>query len=211
MVKAGNGKFIVFEGIDGAGKSTQVARLSSRLRSMSYEIYDTFEPTDSQIGSLIRQIMTGQVESNHRTIASLFVADRIDHLLNSKNGILKKIIAGQNVISDRFYFSSYAYHSPYVDMDWVIDANRISSDVLKPDLNIFIDIDPQESIKRISNNRSHIELYENIEMMKKVRSGYFKAFDKLKNIEKIVIIDGNDSVENIEKKIWDEVKGLFTK
>ena len=84
------GIFIAFEGIDGSGKSTQVARLAKRLRSMDYKVYETFEPTDSPIGSLIHQIMIGRIQAGQETIASLFVADRVDHLLNDINGILKK-------------------------------------------------------------------------------------------------------------------------
>lgn len=209
LAKNLKGKFIAFEGIDGSGKSTQIARLANRLRSKKFKVYETFEPTDSPIGSLIHQIMTGRIKAGHRTIAALFVADRIDHLLNEVNGIVHKIERGIVVLNDRYYFSSYAYHSPHVDMDWVIRANSISADVLRPDLNIFIDIDPETGFERLNKERMHLELYENIETMKKVREFYFRAFDKLNNEENVIIIDGNDTPDNIEMKIWDKVKYLF--
>ena len=204
------GKFVAFEGIDGSGKSTQIARLASRLRANKYTVYETFEPTDSPIGSLIHQIMTGRIKAGHRTIAALFVADRIDHLTNEVNGIINKIGKGIVVLSDRYYFSSYAYHGPHVDMDWVIKANSINSNVLRPDLNVFIDIDPEIGIERLNNERTHLELYENIENMKEVKKFYFKAFDKMNNEENVIIINGNNTPDNIEMKIWNKVKYLFS-
>lgn len=203
------GIFLAFEGIDGSGKSTQMYRLSKRLKSKGFTVYETFEPTDSPIGSLIHQIMTGRITANHETIAALFVADRIDHILNDNNGILSKIDQGVIVLSDRYYFSSYAYHSPHIDMDWVIDANSICSSILKPDINIFIDVSPENCIKRLQQERIHLELYENISSMKKVRDYYFKSFEKLKEEEKIEIIKGEGSPDTIEESIWKSVQYLF--
>jgi len=83
--------FIAFEGIDGCGKSTQVKLLTESLKNAGHRVYSTYEPTDSPIGSVIRNIFKHRIEADHRTIAGLFVADRLDHLLNKTNGILKKI------------------------------------------------------------------------------------------------------------------------
>ena len=83
--------FIALEGIDGSGKSTQVKLLSDHLKSAGHKVYATFEPTDSPIGSVIRNIFKHIIEADHRTIAALFAADRLDHLLNKTNGILKKL------------------------------------------------------------------------------------------------------------------------
>ncbi len=203
------GKFIAFEGIDGSGKSTQVSRLANRLRSKNIKVYETFEPTDSPIGSLIHQIMIGRILTEHKTIAGLFVADRIDHLMNETNGIIHKINSGTTVLSDRYYFSSYAYHSPHVDMDWVINANSISADAIRPHINIFLDINPELGFERLKKERTHLELYENIESMKKVRNCYFKSFEKQKNVENILIVNGEDTEDNIENKIWNEINHLF--
>ncbi|MCP4673516.1 MAG: dTMP kinase, partial [Desulfobacula sp.] len=81
------GKFIVFEGIDGSGKSTQIQNISKRLKTQGLKAYTTFEPTDGPVGSLIRQMLSGEIKIDQRTIASLFAADRTDHLTNKKNGI----------------------------------------------------------------------------------------------------------------------------
>ena len=203
------GAFIAFEGIDGSGKSTQIRMLSNRLQEKGIYCYTTMEPTDSPIGSLIHQIMTGRVKTDNKVLAGLFVADRLDHLLNDVNGILSKINEGITVITDRYYFSSYAYHSVDMSMDWVIEANRQSKEILQPTINIFIDVDPDTAIERIAKNRFHQELFEKKSRLVKVREKYKEAFDKLKNEETYIVIDGNKSEEEIAEEIWNEVKEYF--
>ena len=143
MIKQDKGRFIVFEGIDGSGKSTQIQNISKRLKAENLKVYTTFEPTDGPVGSLIRQMLSGEIATDQRTIASLFAADRTDHLTNQKNGIKQKVDQGEIVLCDRYYFSSYAYHAQYIDMEWVIHANSLNAEILKPDLTIFIDADPE--------------------------------------------------------------------
>lgn len=123
------GNFIAFEGIDGSGKSTQIRLLSERMKAEGICCYTTMEPTDSPIGSLIHQIMTGRIKTDNKVIAALFAADRLDHLLNDVDGIVHKINEGITVLTDRYYFSSYAYHSVDMPMDWVIKANEQSSNL----------------------------------------------------------------------------------
>lgn len=200
--------FIAFEGIDGSGKSTQVKLLSDSLKKAGHKIYSTFEPTDSPIGSVIRNIFTHRIEADHRVIAGLFVADRLDHLLNKTNGILKILEDGYTVITDRYYFSSYAYHGTHMSMDWVIEANSLSADLLRPDLNIYIDISADISMKRLNNGRSSIELYETIENLRNVRDKYLDAIEQLKFKENIFITDGNRSAELIAADIWNKVSHL---
>src|ERR1017187_6127173 len=183
--------FIAFEGIDGSGKSTQVKHLCYNLQNAGHKVYLTCEPTDSPIGKLIRDIFNHRMEGDHRTIAGLFVADRLDHLLNKSNGILKKLEEGYTVISDRYYFSSYAYQGTHMPMEWVIEANSMSADLLRPDLNIYIDIAPEDGMARLNKDRSSIELYETLENLKNVRAKYSEAFELLKLKEKIFSLDGN--------------------
>ena len=80
--------FIAFEGIDGSGKSTQVKLLADKLEALGHQVYSTFEPTKSDIGKMIRTIFSGKMEADHKVIAALFAADRLDHLLNKTDGIL---------------------------------------------------------------------------------------------------------------------------
>jgi len=197
--------FIAFEGIDGSGKSTQVKLLSDRLKKAGHKIYCTFEPTDSPIGSIIRNILKHRIDADHKTIAGLFVADRLDHLLNRTNGILKKMDEGFTVITDRYYFSSYAYHGTHMPLDWVIQANSLSEEILRPDINIYIDISPDVSMKRLAKGRSSMELYETNENLQKVREKYFEAIDLLKDKENIFITDGNRHAEEIAADIWNKI------
>ncbi|MBF0416337.1 MAG: dTMP kinase [Magnetococcales bacterium] len=209
MSNTKRGIFIAFEGIDGAGKSSQISLLSSKLIAEGIQIYDTFEPTNSPIGSVIRQMMSGRIQGAHETIAALFVADRVDHLLNSTNGILSKIERGVSVISDRYYFSSYAYHSAHIDMDWVISANSISANILRPDINLFIDVPPEVCIERLEKARFHFDIYENLAAIREVRKNYLNAFKKLQDHENIVIIDGNGEIQDIRSRIWHVVEPYF--
>ena len=209
MGEKNKGRFIVFEGIDGSGKSTQIKNISKRLEILGNKIYSTFEPTDGPIGLLIRQMLSGKVATDQRTIASLFAADRTDHLVNQENGVCLKVDQGEMVLCDRYYFSSYAYHAQYIDMEWVIHANSLNADILRPDVTIFIDVDPDICFERIKLSRSNFDMYEKIDVMKKVRANYFQAFDVLKDLEKIIIIDGNTTMERVEDKIFNEVKKII--
>lgn len=196
------GNFIVFEGIDGSGKSTQIHYLIEHLRKENVPCYATMEPTDSPIGSVIHNIMTGRIKTDNKVIAALFAADRLDHLLNKVNGLAAKVENGTTVISDRYYFSSYAYHAVDMPMDWVIQANEQSAQILRPTVNIFIDVDPDTALERIAKNRFERELFEKRSRLIQVRENYLKAFDKLKDIENIVCIDGNQTPEQIADQVW---------
>lgn len=204
------GCFIAFEGIDGSGKSTQIDLLKKRLQRENIKCYSTCEPTDSPIGSLIHQIMTGRILSDNKVVAALFVADRLDHLLNPTNGIYAKIMDGISVISDRYYFSSYSYHSVDVPMEWVIEANSQSAEILRPSVTIFIDVNPDNALKRISETRFHPELFETRERLVSVREKYFEAFEKLKDVENILVVDGEKDAHILENEIWEKIKVYFT-
>lgn len=197
--------FIAFEGIDGSGKSTQVKLLEDNLVKAGHKVYTTVEPTGNYIGSIIRNIFNHKIEADHKTIAGLFVADRLDHLLNKEYGMLKKMEEGYTVITDRYYFSSYAYHGAHMPLDWVIGSNALSAELLRPDINIYIDIPPEISMERLKKGRSSLELFETMENLTAVRAKYFEAMEKLKHEEKIFITDGNRSPEKIASDIWHEI------
>jgi dTMP kinase len=201
--------FIALEGIDGSGKSTQAKFLAANFEKEGHKVYLTCEPTDGPIGAMIRSIFNHKMEADHRVIAGLFVADRLEHLLNKTHGILKKLDEGFTVISDRYCFSSYAYQGVHMSLDWVIEANSLSAELLRPDLNIFIDVDPEISMVRLNKGRDSIELYETLENLKIVKDKYFEAFKKLNSKENIFITDGNYSPEVIAANIWKGVSQLL--
>jgi dTMP kinase len=204
-----NKLFIAFEGIDGSGKSTQVKLLKEKLIRDGHKVYDTFEPTDSPIGSLIRNVFNRRIQMDETAIAGLFVADRLDHLLNKTNGILKKIEDGYSVITDRYYFSSYAYHASTISLDWLISANSLSANLLKPDLNIYIDVAPEVSMARLNKGRTSLEIYENLENLNRVRDNYHEAFKLLNDTEKVFMVNGNRDADSVSADIYDRIKTLL--
>ena len=201
--------FIAFEGIDGSGKSTQVKLLKEKLEAAGHKVYVTCEPTDSPPGKMIRDMFNHRIDSDHRTIAALFVADRLNHILNKKDGMLKMLSEGYTVITDRYYFSSYAYQSPHIDQDWVIQANSLSAGLLRPDLNIYIDISPEISIERLNKGRTSIELYETLENLTLVRNKYFEIIELLKNEEKVLVANGDQAPHAIADDIWRNISRAF--
>ena len=204
------GKFIVFEGIDGSGKSTQIKLLTQYLKEKGVNLYTTREPTDSPFGALAHQCMTGRIDTDDKTIASVCVADRIDHIFNKTNGLLQKINDGVSVISDRYYFSNYAYQGAYMPMEWLIEANRFSAEALKPDVTIYIDVDSQTSAKRLLS-RGDKERYEEENTMFKIREKYFEAFELLKDKEVVRVVKSQKEpmqTQLLIRKIVDEIFGF---
>ena len=203
------GFFIAFEGIDGSGKSTQVQRLADHLDKKGHKVYTTCEPTDSPIGKIIRDIFNHRMEGDQKVIAALFAADRLNHLLHSKDGILQKMNEGYTVITDRYYLSSYAYHSVHgIDLEWVIQANALSAQLLRPDINIYIDVLPKLSLERLSARKIDIEMYETMENLTRVYNQYQIVFDRIRDDEKIVEIDGSRQQDEVHKDIIDAVSAL---
>ena len=185
------GRLIVLEGIDGSGKSTQAAFLTEALSSRGVPVHYTREPTDGPIGSLIRQSFNGRVDLDDRVIAALFVADRIDHLTNRFDGILSLMASGVTVVSDRYYFSSHAYHSSDVDHKWIDSANSISTNLVRPDLTIFIDVDPVEAVKRLESGRTVRDRFEGEVRLRDARKNYLRAIREFGQGDNVWIVSGD--------------------
>lgn len=205
------GHFIAFEGIDGSGKTTQIDLLKKRIEENNFICYETKEPTDGLVGSLLRQCLAGEVQADEMTLTALFAADRLDHILNNKDGLLKKLEAGISVISDRYILSTYAYQSVKVPLDWVINLNSMAVGKLHPDCHIFIDIDPDTALKRIAKGRGRNELFENKKRLTEVRNRYFDLFKQFQDTENIIIIDGRQNIKKISDDIWKKVSVYFFK
>lgn len=203
------GSFIAFEGIDGSGKGTQIKRLKKHLESCGIPVFRTREPNDSPFGDLIHQVMIGRIRTTNDVIAALFVADRLDHIQNDTNGLLRFLTQGINVLSDRYYFSSYAYQSVDLPMDWIIEANKPCAALLRPDVTVFIDVDPAVTMDRIEKNRMTKELFEEKERLIMTRDRYFEAFEKLKEEETVLIINGDRSPDEVEAEIREKLMPYF--
>ena len=152
--------YIVFEGIDGAGKSTQIQMLREWLENNGFRVETLLEPTDSKVGKLIREILQqpdATTERVQKTLGLLFAADRM--LIMDKLEDESKIF-----ISDRSFISSLAYQEP---AEWIGELNRYAK---KPDLLILLDLDVKTSVARTSGE----DTFENEEFLTGVKQNYLK-------------------------------------
>lgn len=205
----GRGKFIVLEGIDGAGKTTQIAPLAARLTELGVRCRATREASDGPVGVLIRQALTGRTPLDPRVIAALYAADRIDHLVNETDGVLAQLEQGISVVCDRYYFSSYAYHGVDLDMDWVIGANAVSAGLLRPTLTVFLDVPVETALERIRRGRARSELFETEERLRRTRELYFAAFERLRDVERVAVVDASGTPEETAQAVWAAVSPYF--
>ncbi len=194
------GKFIVVEGLDGSGASTQVAMLAEYLASKGYKVLVTKEPTNNLIGGLIRGQLTHEWKSNPECLQLLFAADRSHHI---EKEIVPALEKGYIVISDRYMYSSLAFGSIDCDIEWL---KSINSKFLKPDVSIVLNVPPEVSIERIGRSRAGFELFEDKEKLERVRA----TFDRLaKENQYIKIIDGTLPVNKVSMAIVREVQKVL--
>jgi len=177
---------------------------------MGRGIHHTCEPTRNPVGALIRKIITRQVTTNEQTIGALFLADRLDHIQHSEYGMLQYLEKGEHVISDRYYYSSYAYHVPHLSMDWVIEANQLCADLLRPDLVLFLDIPVEETLRRIADNRDSNDLFETEERLTQVRNNYQEAIKREGLKDNVVVIDATGSIDEVFAAVWERVSKLLS-
>jgi dTMP kinase len=186
------GAFIVIEGLDGSGKTTQAKLLASKL-SQSHNALYTFEPSEGRIGTFIRDGCLYEEERLQAEVeALLFAADRIEHIEHVIDPALKE---GRLVISDRYVYSSLAYQgSADVSLSWIETLNKHA---LKPDFAVFIDVSPETVLKRLERRKS---VMETLETQRCVREIYVRFVEK----GDLVTIDG-------EKPETDVFKALLAK
>ncbi len=206
------GKFIVFEGIDGAGKTTQVELLKKRLTDMGREVFLTAEPTDLPMGREIRRVLTGELKKNEYEIAAMFALDRIDHNTNAECGIRMLTERGTDVISDRYYYSSLAYQGYATSYEWVRAMNTDCPAIRRPDICIYLDLTPEESLARIVERHGKVEIYENIEKLTRVRETFLSMIEERRAAgERMFPVSAARTPEEISDEIFNIVyQNLFT-
>jgi dTMP kinase len=199
------GLFIVLEGPDGAGISTQTALLQSGLSSRDMRAIATKEPTQGPIGSVVRQALAHRLvyppgePVGDDVMALLYAADRLDHI---RADILPRLEVGIHVVCDRYRLSSYAYQGLTLGQEWVRALNSRS---VAPDLTFFIDVPPDVSQSRIKARGGHIELYESEERLSPVYANYLALIDDArKNGERIITIDGSLAKDAVAAAILDK-------
>lgn len=175
--------YIVFEGIDGAGKSTQIQLLKEWLEENGLDVELLVEPTDSKVGKLIRELLTydnATTDDMQKTLGLLFAADRmlIMDKLNDENKV---------IISDRSFISSLAYQEP---KEWINEINKYAK---KPDLVLLLDLDVATSVKRCDGEDS----FENEEFLNKVKETYLDVIKEFNH----EIIDANNGINKVSSDI----------
>ena len=203
------GKFIVFEGIDGAGKSTQVALLKEKLEAMGRRVALTAEPTELESGKALRRALSGKEKKTECEMAAMFVLDRIAHN-TAENGIAALTDAGYDLISDRYYYSTLAYQGQTTSYAWVRAMNTLCPEIKRPDICIYLDLLPKQSLARIKGRGEAVEIYENEERLTGVRNAFLSVIDDLRaDGEKIFIINADRAPEEISEEIFNIVKKIY--
>lgn len=206
-----NGRFIVFEGIDGAGKSTQVELLRKRLETLGRRVCVTAEPTDLESGRALRRALSGDTPRTECQMASMFVLDRIAHNVHPEDGIHALTESGRDVICDRYYYSTLAYQGQTTDYGWVKEMNLRCPEIKRPDLCIYLDLLPEQSLARIKRRGEAAEIYENIERLTAVRRTFLSVIDDLRSDgERIYVVKADRDPDAIADEIFAIVEKTFT-
>ena len=191
--------FIVFEGGDGSGTTTQVSLLGERLKTTSkIDFFSTFEPTDGQIGRIIRSALKKEACFKPETLAFLFAADRNEHLYG-KDGILEHTNKGGLAVCDRYLMSSLVYQG--IECGFEL-PNSLNGRFPAPELTIFLDIDPETALERVKTRHSY-EIYEYLDFQVKVRESY-KSVAALysKAGARVETLDASKPAQEIASEVW---------
>jgi dTMP kinase len=192
------GRFIVFEGLDGAGTTTQSQLLADALRAKGRTVHLAHQPSGGCVGLLIRQILAGRTATqkadgkldvvDERVMALLFAADRLDHLTSQ---IEPRLARGEDVILDRYVLSSLAYQGATVSHEFIQAANRYAR---KPDLTLFLYVPAQLALERVRKRGAKLERYETAAQMQQIEREYSRLVGTLASV---VPIDGTRGIPEV--------------
>lgn len=196
--------FLVIEGLDGAGTTTQAGLLARRCETEHISCWLTSEPTTGNVGRLIRSYLRGDEPAHPDTMALLFAADRSEHVNAPEIGIRARSEKGQLVITDRYLFSSLAYQTVACSREFV---EALNSRFPLPRLLIYIDVPVDECVRRLAD-RSHREIYELVDFQEQVRGRYEELLPRFEGTGmELVRVDGMAPASEIAEKIWTIVAG----
>ena len=209
------GRFIVLEGIDGAGTTTQTALLAGRLRKDGSAVRTTREPSDGPVGSTIRQILAGRVVGaggrapGWATMALLFAADRMDHV---EAEIEPFLASGGVVVSDRYDASSLAYQSVssgkggQTTVEWIRSLNR---NARRPDLTIVLDVSPDVAATRREARGDAAQLYEQNELQRAL-CAFYKDLQRHMPNDRVVVVNGSGPIDAVASAVLDAYRAAFS-
>jgi dTMP kinase len=194
-----NGLFVVLEGLDGSGTTTQAELLTGWLSERGVGAELTREPSTGPIGGLTRSVLDRRLAMDRSALALMFAADRVDHLYNETNGIVRTLRQGTWVVSDRYVLSSLAYQAAQgLSPEWLA---QINSAAVVPDLTIYIDTDVSTCLDRVERRSGHGELFHEGEQLRRVETGYKQAISRGEFIGHLVTVDGNQDRGTVAKQI----------
>lgn len=201
------GRFIVLEGVDGSGTTTQAAILGEALALRGHVVDVTREPTDGPVGRLLRSALTkslvghdgAAIALDPRAMALLFAADRVDH---TARRITPAVERGAVVISDRYLLSSLLYQSEtaregHEILPWLVSVN---SQVPRPDLTIVLDVSADVAAARRRARGGPEELFERAELQRRLVAGYARAEEYLPG-ERVVHVDGERDRDVVSRQL----------
>jgi dTMP kinase len=206
MVIVVRGRFLVLEGIDGSGTTTQLDRAVAYVAGLGHPAVATREPSTGPIGQLLREALLGRLgmpdgtRMSGRTMALLFAADRIDHL---QREVEPQLAAGTTVISDRYLLSSLAYQAEEAERDWVLGLAR---GILRPDLTILLDLPIDIAAKRREAAGRPVERYDADSYLAKVAANYR---DLARQDSSVVILDGSATKDEVSEAMRRAIAPLF--
>ncbi|MEZ7897481.1 MAG: dTMP kinase [Flaviflexus sp.] len=191
------GRFISFEGGDGAGKTTQIGLLADRLRNEGVEVVLTREPGGTDLGVKIRQALLHGEDLSPRTEALLYAADRSHHIATVVRPALER---GATVITDRYMDSSIAYQGAArgLGIETITGLNKWAADELMPDLTILLDLDPVIGATRIGSEKDRLESAGD-EFHAQVRRTFLEL--AAREPERFTVVDASRSPEEISEEI----------
>ncbi|MGM0877651.1 MAG: dTMP kinase [Bacillota bacterium] len=203
-----NGKFITFEGPEGAGKTTILELLMKDLQQSGIEAVFTREPGGINIAEMIREVILNKehTEMDSRTEALLYAAARRQHLVEK---VIPSINNGKIVLCDRFIDSSLAYqgYARGLGIDEVLSINEFALNGFMPDLTLYFSIEPEKGLKRIANSsereKNRLDL-EDITFHKKVQEGYEKVINRFK--DRIIVIEADQPIKDVLNEVKKALK-----
>jgi len=208
------GRFLVLEGIDGAGTTTQLRILAEGIarHRPGLRVHQTAEPSSGPVGQCIRQVLRGRITGQDvlgrpgpfdaASLALLFAADRMDHLATEIRPLVRERRVGG---SARYLWSSLAYQSLKTPWPFIHQANSLAPD---PDLVVMIHVPPEVAMSRLRNSRPGFDVFEDLETLREVEKGYRQALE-MRPPKRLLEVDGTLAVGEVASRILEGVLPLL--
>jgi dTMP kinase len=204
------GRFVVLEGLDGAGTTTQAARLALVLRRAGHRVVLTREPSDGPVGVMLREALQGHPRPGGEmltdaALALLFAADRLDHLASK---VEPGLASGAVVVSDRYVLSSFAYQGRVLDPTWV---EALNAKAQAPDLTLFLEVRPRVAAARRELRGGRKDRFDDARTQAAVARAYDAVVARHARTQRVRRLDGELPVEDVADLVQAAVVGLLAR